>query len=123
MNGWVDDTRMESHPMNNVDEVLEAVELVLLSRQLRPVERLVLRQSWLGHGYSKMARDSAYGIPHIKEIGSQLWQELSEVLGEKVTKKNLVLVLNQYRPNTLKQNLYAQLSETLNLKFLPLSGF
>lgn len=81
----------------NVDEVLQAVEQILLSRRLSPVERLVLRQSWSGQTYSEMAQDSAYGIPHLKEIGSRLWHELSETLGEKVTKKNLLLVLEQYR--------------------------
>lgn len=83
----------------NVDEVLEAVEQVLLSKQLNPIERFVLRQSWLGYGYSKMAQDCAYGIPHLKEVGSQLWHDLSEALGERVTKKNLQLVVNQYLQN------------------------
>ncbi|MEI2579028.1 hypothetical protein [Scytonema sp. PRP1] len=32
----------------------------------------------------------------MKDIGSQLWQALSEALGERVTKKNLFLVLKQY---------------------------
>ncbi len=83
----------------NVDEVLEAVEQVLLSKQLSPIERFVLRQSWLGYGYSKMAQDCAYGIAHLKEVGSLLWQELSEAVGERVTKKNLHLVVNQYLQN------------------------
>jgi hypothetical protein len=82
-----------------VDEFLEAVEQVLLSRQLSAVERLILRQSWLGQTYSEMAEDSAYCSAHIKEIGCRLWHDLSETLGEKVTKKNLHLVWNQYQRN------------------------
>jgi hypothetical protein len=82
-----------------VDEFLEAVEQVLLSRQLSPVERLILRQSWLGQTYSEMAEDSAYCSAHIKEIGCRLWHDLSETLGEKVTKKNLHLVWNEYQPH------------------------
>jgi glycine betaine/proline transport system ATP-binding protein len=35
-------------------------------------------------------------IAHIKDIGSRLWQALSKALGERVTKKNLFLVLQQY---------------------------
>lgn len=85
----------------NVDEALEAVETVLLSRKLSPVERLVLRQSWFGQTYGEMAQDSAYGIPHIKEIGSRLWHELSQALGERVTKKNLHLLLARYQPNQI----------------------
>ena len=74
----------------NAEETLEAIDQVILSRQLSLIERFVLRQSCLGHSYSDMAQDSAYGVPHLKEVGSRLWHELSEVLGEKVTKKTCI---------------------------------
>jgi hypothetical protein len=85
----------------SVEEVLKAVEQVLLSRPLSPVERLVLRQSWLGQSYSDIAENSPYGSAHIKEVGSRLWHDLSEALGERVTKKNLQLVWQQYRENII----------------------
>jgi diguanylate cyclase (GGDEF)-like protein len=81
----------------NADEALDVIEHVLLSRQLTPIERLILRQSWLGKKYGEMVQDTVYGSAHIKEIGSQLWQSLSEAIGERVTKKNLHLVLPQYQ--------------------------
>ncbi|MBD2743442.1 AAA-like domain-containing protein [Coleofasciculus sp. FACHB-1120] len=84
----------------NVDEVLEAVEKVLLSRQLTPIEQLILRRSWLGDDYREMAQDSAYSIPHLKEVGSQLWQALSAVLRQRVTKKNLHLLVNLHQQNS-----------------------
>lgn len=80
----------------NVGEVIDTVEQGLLSRQLSSLERFILSQSWLGRGYSEMAPDCAYSIAHIKDIGSQLWQALSKAIGERVTKKNLFLVLKQY---------------------------
>lgn len=80
----------------NVDQVLDTVEQTLLSRQLSSLERLILCHSWLGRGYSEIASDCAYSIAHVKDIGSQLWQALSKALGERVTKKNLFLVLKQY---------------------------
>jgi CRISPR/Cas system CMR-associated protein Cmr5 small subunit len=80
----------------SVDEVLKAVEQILLSRQLSAVERLILRQSWNGRTYNEMTQQSTYGYPHLKEVGSQLWHELSKALGEKVTKKNLHLVIKEY---------------------------
>ncbi|BAY42918.1 hypothetical protein SAMD00079811_04960 [Scytonema sp. HK-05] len=79
----------------NIGEVLDIVQ-TLLSRQLSSLERLILCQSWLGRGYKQMARDCAYSIAHIKDIGCQLWRALSKALGERVTKKNLFLVLKQY---------------------------
>ena len=80
----------------NVGEVLDTVEQTLLSRQLSSLERFILCQSWLGRSYRDMAPDCAYSTAHIKDIGSQLWQALSKALGERVTKKNLFLVLQQY---------------------------
>jgi len=80
----------------NVGEVLDTIEQTLLSRQLSSLERFILCQSWFGRGYSEMAPDCAYSIAHLKDIGSQLWQALSKAIGQRVTKKNLFLVLKQY---------------------------
>jgi hypothetical protein len=88
----------------NVGDVLDTVEQTLLSRQLSSLERFILCQSWFGRGYSQMAPDCAYSIAHIKDIGSQLWQALSKALGQRVTKKNLFLVLKQYLfPQTVQR--------------------
>lgn len=81
----------------SIDQIIDFIEQVLLNRQLTPIERLILRQSWFGHTYNEIAKDSAYGIAHIKEIGSQLWHDLSEVMGQKVSKKNLRLVWYNYQ--------------------------
>lgn len=81
----------------NVDEVLEALEQMLQPKQLSSIERFVFRQSWLGQTYSEMAKDSGYASDYIKEVGSQLWQDLSSVIGERVTKKNLQLLWNNYQ--------------------------
>lgn len=83
-----------------IEVVLQKVEQVLQPRQLAPIEKFVFQQSWLGHTYNEMAENSGYGSDYIKEIGSHLWQSLSAVLGEKVTKKNLHLVLGQYQDST-----------------------
>ncbi|GAA6624190.1 AAA-like domain-containing protein [Scytonema sp. NUACC26] len=83
----------------NTDLVLDIVERVLLSRQLSPIERVILYQSWQGKGYGEMAQNSGYGSNYFKEVGSQLWHDLSEAVGQRVTKKNLHLVLAQYQPN------------------------
>lgn len=81
----------------NVEQVLQFVEQSLLIRQLSPVERLILHQTWLGQNYSEMAQSAAYSNAHIKEVASRLWQELSDVVGERVTKKNLHLLLRQHK--------------------------
>ena len=85
----------------NPDQVLEIVEQVLLSRRLSFVERLILHRSWLRQSYSDIAEHSTYSSTHLKEIASQLWYELSNALGKKVTKKNLQLVLRQYQQDAI----------------------
>lgn len=88
------------------DEALEVIEQILLPRPLNSIEKFVLRQSWHGQTYSQMAETCGYGSVYIKEIGSQLWHDLSEVLGGRVTKKNLHLVINDYQQNRLDQQQY-----------------
>ncbi len=85
-------------------QVIQLVEQSLLLRQLSPIEKLVLSHSWLGQPYNKMVSNSSYQTDYLKVIGHHLWQELSGVLGEKVSKKNLHLVLKPYLPKDPKIN-------------------
>ena len=87
----------------DANRALLVIEKTLLSRQLSPIERLVFHESWLGKTYSEMAKDSAYGADYIKEVGSQLWRDISDALGKKVTKKNVHIVLRQYPQNLAKR--------------------
>ena len=87
----------------NVDEVVEVVARVLSSRQIQPIEQFILQQSWLGRSYEEMARDCAYCSTYLKEIGCWLWQDLSTAFGQKVTKKNLHIVLSQYEENAASE--------------------
>jgi diguanylate cyclase (GGDEF)-like protein len=80
----------------DVNEIVSAVEEKLLLRTLSPIERLVLGQSWQGRTYEAIARESAYGSDYIKEVGARLWSDLSATLNERVTKKNLHLVLKHH---------------------------
>ncbi|MDF5707704.1 MAG: AAA-like domain-containing protein [Nostoc sp. S4] len=79
-----------------MEELLEAVEKILQNKPLDSIEWFVLYQSWLGKTYDEMAEGTGYGRNYIKQIGSQLWQDLSQAAGERVTKKNLHLVLSKY---------------------------
>jgi len=94
----------------SLDDILNLVEQALPPSRFGAIERFILRQSWLGQTYSQMAQESGYGSEYIKEVGSRLWQDLSDAVGERVTKKNLQLVFNQ------RQNGVATLT---NLQGLP----
>jgi hypothetical protein len=79
-----------------VDEALEILEIALEHRSLSHVYELVFRRSWQGQTYGDIAREAGYDYDYIKEVGSKLWNYLSESLGERVNKKNVQLVLRRY---------------------------
>ncbi|KAF3890814.1 diguanylate cyclase [Tolypothrix bouteillei VB521301] len=90
---------LQTDHSTEVNQILEAVEQSLLPRRLSSIEKFVLHQSWLGQTYNEMAQSSGYASDYIKEVGSQLWQDISDTVGQRVTKKNLHLVLNQIQTN------------------------
>jgi hypothetical protein len=77
------------------ENALELVERVLF-RQLTPIEQLILRQSWTGKSYEEMANNTNYSSNYLKVIGFDLWNHISNVLGQRVTKKNIHLILPKY---------------------------
>ncbi|WP_442944847.1 AAA-like domain-containing protein [Nostoc sp.] len=96
----------------SVEDILQAVEKILQDKPLASIQWFVLSQSWLGKTYSEMAEASGYGNNYIKEVGSELWQDLSVALGKRVTKKNLHLALNKYLQDNIgdRQNQIQQKS-------------
>lgn len=85
-------------PHMDIEQVLAVLEQILPPGRFGPIEQFVLRKSWLGQTYGEMAKGSGYGSDYIKEIGSQLWQDLSAITGQHITKKSLHLLLNQLQP-------------------------
>ncbi|WP_421658809.1 NB-ARC domain-containing protein [Leptothermofonsia sp. ETS-13] len=77
----------------HVEDALRYVEEMLAQRgkRLSDVQRAVFRGSWLGKSYKEIRRDCpGLKVDYImKDVGPSLWNLLSEVFGEEVTKKNL----------------------------------
>lgn len=86
-----------------MEQLLKNIGRILQHKPLDSIQQFVLCQSWQGKTYSEMARESGYGSDYIKQVGSQLWLELSEALGEKVTKKNLYIVLSKLGQDEIPQ--------------------
>lgn len=78
----------------NLNQVPETIEQIL-GHKLSPIQQFVLSQSWQGKSYMEMAQQSNYDRRYLKDVGARLWKPLSAVLGEKVTKKNLSLLLSK----------------------------
>ncbi|WOD40605.1 NB-ARC domain-containing protein [Nodosilinea sp. E11] len=78
------------------DDALALVERLLAARGasgLNSIQATLLRQTWGDRTYQAMALELGYEVGYLKQIGSDLWQSLSDTLGEKVTKRNLREVL------------------------------
>ncbi|MEG4227076.1 NB-ARC domain-containing protein [Microcoleus sp. N9_B2] len=78
-----------------IDEALLFLDSVLKQEHLNDIHILVLRQSWEGHSYPQIAKSAGYDAEYIKFVGFQLWQVLSRVFGEKVTKSNVQSVMRR----------------------------
>ncbi|HEY9607746.1 NB-ARC domain-containing protein [Allocoleopsis sp.] len=78
-----------------IEEILLTLELTLNPIDLNPVQELVIHQAWEGKTYSQIAETAGYSADYIKSVGSQLWQWLSNLLGEPVTKRNFRSVLKR----------------------------
>ncbi len=64
--------------------------------RLNGLQRQILHQVWRGQKYLEIAAQSGYTEGHIKDVGSHLWQVLSKVLGERITKSTVRMVLERY---------------------------
>lgn len=72
-------------------EALEFIEAALefkTSKTLSLLEKEILKAAWENATYSVIADSLYLSIGHIKDLAALLWQRLSDVMGEKVTKNN-----------------------------------
>ncbi|MEA5463623.1 formylglycine-generating enzyme family protein [Leptothoe sp. PORK10 BA2] len=69
-------------------------------QRLKSVQRTILRGTWEGQSYDEIAGRNNYSGATIRTMGYQLWQMLSEALGEKINKSNARDVLTRWTKQT-----------------------
>ncbi len=82
------------------EELLEIADRLIFNKtekHLDQPQQIILREFGQDQGrrYQDIA-ECGYSEAYLKEVGSQLWQLLSEILGYKVTKKTFVAALEQF---------------------------
>lgn len=77
-------------------------------KQLRPVQKIVLYQSWKGYSFAQIAKQSGFTQDHLKNIASKLWSLLSDLFNETLTKKTFRAILEPRPLSVLEQELIAQ---------------
>jgi hypothetical protein len=77
-----------------VDHLLQSANKKL---KLNDIQSRVILYAWEGYSYQEIADRLLYEADSIKHIGAKLWQTLSQIIGEKVSKQNLQVVLRRYQ--------------------------
>ena len=81
--------------MITLEEALYLVDNAIKPERLNSVQELILTQCWSGRTYQEIAEASGYDSDYVRVVGSRLWQLLSQVFGEKITKNNFRSILRQ----------------------------
>jgi tetratricopeptide (TPR) repeat protein len=99
----------------DVDAALLWVDGLVQSKtgdRLSELQRIILEQVWKGRRYLEISESYGCTEGHAKDVGSDLWKLLSELLGERVNKKNLRVVLSRLVPASGRSLLSSRLLET-----------
>jgi hypothetical protein len=86
----------------DIEDAIQIIERILTPERLNSLQELVLRYCWQDKSYQEIAEESGYAFDYVRVVGSQLWQKISSVLGEKVTKNNIRSVFRQLTSKHLK---------------------
>ncbi len=66
------------------------------NQHLNSIQINLLKGVWLNQSYEEVAKICYCSISNIKLIGSDFWTLLSQILGEKVTKRTARTILESY---------------------------
>ena len=81
-------------------EALRIIDRLLEQHQrgsLKTIQAAIVSQVWKGDSYQQIGRELGYDPEYIKQAAAHLWQLLSAVVGQKVSKSNLCSILQQYQ--------------------------
>ncbi len=77
------------------EDAITLIDRLLSPYRLTAIQEVVFRRCWQGATYAQIAASEGYDADYVRVTGSRLWQKISQVLGERVTKKNIHAVLRQ----------------------------
>ncbi|HEY9657093.1 MAG TPA: NB-ARC domain-containing protein, partial [Allocoleopsis sp.] len=75
---------------------LDLLNSLLKEQKLKDIQVLVFQYSWQGWTYPQIAKHTGYGTSHIRDTGYELWQHLTQLLDEPITKKNVRSVFGRW---------------------------
>lgn len=105
----------------NLDRLLEIIDHQLTDNQdrpLNPTQVMILRGIWQYKTYNQMAMEADYSPGYFTTVvAPELYQRLSKLIGQRVTKKNCRLLLESYatNPKTKPLSLEQDIANTPNV--------
>ena len=81
--------------MNKFLFLVEELVVNKTGTYLNTLEREIFKGTYFGQTYDRIAEQSGFSSIHVKMVGAALWEKLSRVFDEKVSKKNLRSVLER----------------------------
>jgi tetratricopeptide (TPR) repeat protein len=75
---------------------IDALVATHIGEHLNNLQATILREVWQGRKYSEIANTYGYTEGHVKDVSAELWKQLSQVLGEKVTKSSLRAIIERH---------------------------
>ena len=94
-----------------VEEALAIVDGLIQPARLTTLQEIIFRSCWENQTYQQIAENSDYDADYIRVTGSRLWQIISEVCQEKVTKSNFRSILRQKSSNITPSNITLELPD------------
>lgn len=86
---YSDKSPVQDTPSIEASQALAFVRGILSSQQLGSLQEKIFLSAWNDETYEEIARVSCYHPVYVKAVGSQLWELMSDALGQTVTKRNL----------------------------------
>ncbi|MGL5060976.1 MAG: NB-ARC domain-containing protein [Microcoleus sp.] len=84
----------------NLKEVLKMADEMVFAKTGKHLDNLqeaILRGTMQGEKYTKIAEESHCNESYVRQVGSELWQILSEELGEDINKKNFRSAMKRFQ--------------------------
>jgi hypothetical protein len=95
----------------NVEEALAIVDNLIQPQRISTLQEMIFRECWEGKTYQEIAENSDYDADYIRVVGSRLWQNLTEICQEKVTKNNFRSILRQQSKQNINSNTLLELPD------------
>jgi len=100
----------------NLKEVLKMADDIVFTKtgeHLDDLQEAILRGTMQGEKYTQIAEESHCNESYVRQVGSELWQIISEELGEDVNKKNFRSAMQRFQVSIVSH--FAQDSAQIGL--------